>query len=100
MKILKKTLPSGVTLQEAVEQYILKDTFTVSDPPSKKMKDVIYDIFEGSTEVFPYKSRRGNKYILVAYSYDVNAILSQTLKNREAKSIVDAWTIINDRLSK
>ena len=49
---------------------------------------------------FPYKSSQGNEYILVAYSYDSSAILAQAFKNREAKSIVDAWTIINDRLSK
>ena len=34
---------------------------------------------------FPYKSSRGSEYILIAYNYDGNAILAQSLKNREAK---------------
>ena len=49
---------------------------------------------------FPYKSSKGNEYVLVAYHYDANAILVQALKNREAKTITEAWETVNDRLSK
>ena len=32
---------------------------------------------------FPYKSARGNQYILLVYDYDSNAILVQPLPNRQ-----------------
>ena len=40
---------------------------------------------------FPYESSRGNKYMMVAYHYDGNAIRIEALKNRQAGTIVDAW---------
>ena len=49
---------------------------------------------------FPIQSSRGNNYVLVAYHYNANAILNQPLKNRQEKSIVDAWTILNTRFAK
>ena len=93
---------------ETIIQDILQDAFPVSDEPNEKTQEVIYSLFESDKELgymdltgrFPYKSSRGNEYIMVAYCYDGNAILAQPLKNREAKSIVDAWTVINDRLTK
>ena len=44
---------------------------------------------------FPYQSSRGNNYMMVAYHYDGNAIRIEPLKNRQAGTIVDAWTKIN-----
>ena len=34
---------------------------------------------------FPYKSSRGNEYILIAYHVDANAFLGIPIKNRELK---------------
>ena len=34
------------------------------------------------TGKFPYRSKRGNKYIFVLYNYDSNSILSRPMKNR------------------
>ena len=50
------------------------------------------------TGKFPYRSARGNQYILVAYHYDANAILAQPIKNRSATTITTAWKIINKSL--
>ena len=44
---------------------------------------------------FPYKSARGNQYILAVYHYDINAILAQPIKNREAATITNGWQEIN-----
>ena len=43
------------------------------------------------TGKFPYQSARGAAYLLVAYNYDANAILVETLKNKQAKTITTAW---------
>ena len=34
---------------------------------------------------FPYKSSRGNKYILIAYNYDGNTTLAEPLKIEKPK---------------
>ena len=49
---------------------------------------------------FPYRSSRGNEYVLVVYHYDANAILVEPVKNREAKTIIDAWITLNDKFKK
>ena len=56
--------------------------------------------YSNQTGRFPYRSSRGNKYVMVMYNYDSNAILATPLKNRQAKSITDAWEILNTRLTK
>ena len=107
IKNLKKNLPSDKSLSEALTEDILKDAFPVSDTPNIKTQEVLYAVFETNKELgymdltgrFPYKSSRGHEYILVAYNYDGNAILAQPLKNREAQTIVDAWTVIHERLT-
>ena len=49
---------------------------------------------------FPYQSSRGNKYVLVIYDYDGNAILMEPLKNRQAMEITVAFNKIYNRLVK
>ena len=51
------------------------------------------------TGCFPYASSRGNQYIMVAYHYDANAILVQPIKDRNATSLVQAWTTLYKRFS-
>ena len=46
---------------------------------------------------FPYKSSRGNEYILIAFHYDSNAILGLPLKNRQAKTITNAWKTLQNK---
>ena len=46
---------------------------------------------------FPYKSSRGNEYILIAYHFDFNAILGVAIKNHQAKTITTVWKSIQDK---
>ena len=50
------------------------------------------------TGQFPYTSSRGNKYLLILYEYDSNAILAHPLKTRQAHEIKNAWSILHTRL--
>ena len=47
---------------------------------------------------FPYQSSQGNNYIFVAYNYDGNAILVESMPNREADTIIPCWKKYHDRL--
>ena len=82
-----------------------KDTFPVSDKPNLKTSEVIYAMFHSSKEGmgyadltgrFPYRSSRGNAYIMVAYNYDSNAIKMKAIKNREAEKITSTWIELNE----
>ena len=86
---------------------ILDDVFPSSDAPNIKTQDVIYSIttsdelsktYSDLTGRFPVQSSRGNNYIFVAYHPDANAILVEPLKNRQAATIVAAWTTVTTRL--
>ena len=46
---------------------------------------------------FPYRSSRGNGYILVGYHYDRNSILVGPMQNREAQTITTAWEHLNTK---
>ena len=46
------------------------------------------------------QSSRGHNYQLITYHPDANSILVQPIKNRQAQTLVDAWSIINNRLKK
>ena len=45
---------------------------------------------------FPYKSSRGNQYILIVYHYDSNAILAEPLSDRRGHTITKTWQKINN----
>ena len=81
------------------------DFFPTSNTPNIKTNEVLYYMasstrmglaFTNLTGKFPIQSSRGNNYILIAYHPDANAILQATLKNRQAKSIVQVWNTINN----
>ena len=64
---------------------------------------MIYDVGEDKcysdlTGRFPFKSSRGNNYILVVYHFDGNAILAQCIKNREADTVSTAWETVVRRI--
>eukprot|EP00957_Ditylum_brightwellii_P197642 15057328-Ditylum_brightwellii.AAC.2 len=48
---------------------------------------------------FPNKSLQGNKYLYVMYNFDANEILSKPIPNRQAKTLVDAWTNLHTAVS-
>ena len=47
--------------------------------------------YSDQTGRFPYMLSRGNEYVMIMCDYDTNTILSAPLKNRQAKSITEAW---------
>jgi hypothetical protein len=49
---------------------------------------------------FPHISARGNKYLLIVYDFDSNAILVEPLKSRQAGEIKRAWQSLHDILIK
>ena len=110
IKRIKKKLPPGKSFTEALKADIFDDAFPISDELNKKTNDVLYKVFETSSATgvtytdqtgrFPYRSSRGNEYLMVAYHYDANVILVQPIKNRQAATLTSAWKIINDRLTK
>ena len=53
--------------------------------------------FMDLTGRFPFHSGSGNEYIMIAYNYDANAILAEPVKNREAKSLADAWETLHKK---
>ena len=55
--------------------------------------------FMGLTGRFPYKSSRGNEYVLIVYHLDSNAILGTTIKSRQASAITQAWIQLENILS-
>ena len=47
---------------------------------------------------FPVTSSKGNKHIMIMYSYNANAILGKPMKSRTENEIVRAFTNLNDCL--
>ena len=56
--------------------------------------------YSDQTGRFPHRSSRGNEYVMIMYDYDANTILCAPLKNRQEKSITEAWTGLHERLTK
>lgn len=56
-------------------------------------------IYTDQTGRFPVTSSRGNKYILVLYDYDTNAILTEPLKNRTGNEILRAYQKLHTYLT-
>ena len=102
---IKKNMPKGQSFQDALKADILDDAFPESDEDNKKTNDIIYHLYDSSEGVgytdltgrFPYRSSRGNEYIMVAYNYDANAILAEPVKNRQALTLTTAWRIIDNK---
>ena len=72
-----------------------------SPEPRKPLTNTMYDGLMKTTELrksyseytgkFPFHLPSGHSYIFILYEYYPNASLSNPLKNRQNKSIVDAW---------
>jgi hypothetical protein len=48
-------------------------------------------IYTDQTGRFPVVSSKGNKYIMILYGYDSNAILAQPIKDRTATELLKAF---------
>jgi hypothetical protein len=51
-------------------------------------------IYTDKTGRFPVVSSKGNKYIMILYDYDSNAILAQPIKDRTAPELLRAFQIM------
>ena len=56
--------------------------------------------YSDQTGRFPHRSLRGNEHITIMYDYDANAILHAPLKNRQAKTIADAWEYLLNKFTR
>jgi hypothetical protein len=55
-------------------------------------------IYTDQTGRFPVVSRKGNKYIMILYDYDSNAILAQPIKDRTAPESLKAFQVMEQEL--
>jgi hypothetical protein len=55
-------------------------------------------IYTDQTGRFPVVSSRGNKYIMILYDYDSNAILAQPIKDRTASELLKAFQVMEQEL--
>ena len=91
-------------LTQAIEQ-LLDDAFPTQPIDNDRSHYVYLNISETRglvhsdlTGRFPVPSSKGYHYLLVVYDYDSNAILMEPLRNRQAKSILDAYQRIHTKL--
>ena len=63
---------------------------------SFKVVEITGKIYTDQTGKFPITSSRGNKYIMVLYDHDTNAILVEAIKNRPDQEIIRAQTKLHD----
>ena len=90
---MKEVLPPGKSFREAFQEDIFNDAFPQSDADNKKTNKVLYKVVETSSATgvaytdqtgrFPYRSSRGNEYLMVAYHYDENIILFKGIKTEK-----------------
>jgi hypothetical protein len=55
-------------------------------------------IYTDQTDRFPVVSSKGNKYIMILYGYDRNAIMAQPIKARTAPELLRAFQVIEQEL--
>jgi hypothetical protein len=55
-------------------------------------------IYTDQTGRFPVASSKGNKYIMILYDYDSNAILPQPIKDRTAPELLRAFQVMEQEL--
>jgi hypothetical protein len=55
-------------------------------------------IYTDQTGRFPVVSSKGNKYIMILYDYDSNAILAQPIKDRTAPELLRAFQVMEQEL--
>ena len=116
-ELIKKYLPVTIVTQKRhmkQERQHLQSTkkvdcnFPTQDTPNIKCNDVIYALYEPNkkykaygdlTGKFPLTCSRGTKYFLIAYHYDVNAILAIGIKNRTAAEITNAYMAMHKKFN-
>jgi hypothetical protein len=93
------------TQPRAIETDANEDSNPPSDSPNQRSHHVFAAVTavtgQISTDItgqFPITSGRGNKYILVLYDYDSNAILAEPMKNRSDNEHLRAYNKLHQFL--
>jgi hypothetical protein len=55
-------------------------------------------IYTDKTDIFPVVSSKGNKYIMILYDYDSNAILAEPIKDRTVPELLRAFQVMEQEL--
>ena len=63
-----------------------------------KVVEITGRLYTDQTGRFPVTSSRGNKYVMVLYHYDTNAILAKALKSRAEQELVNAQEYLHKYL--
>ena len=103
---LRSTKPTVIPLHESEQAAIIADSFPAQDgiDPTHQHMCMIMDFQPSSkayfdlTGKFPYKSSRGNQYIMVFYNYDANYINAIAVKTRQAAELKNAFCTHTDTL--
>ena len=83
----KNIKQSAIELDDLDVKRRLEDISPPATESNNKSNEVVYHLF--STISQQVKSARGNRYILVAYNYDANAILTESMENKQTRTITD-----------
>jgi hypothetical protein len=78
--------------------------------PKENLPQLTHEVYETITDInskvytdltgrFPTTSSKGNKYILLLYEYDGNAILAEPMKTKEDAEAVRAYTVLYRQLT-
>jgi hypothetical protein len=55
-------------------------------------------IYNDQTGIFPVVSKKGNKYIMILYDYDSNALLGQPIKDLTAPELLKVFQVMEQEL--
>ena len=108
IKKLEDDAPPSQSLRGTILQDIEQDAFPLLDILNLKTNNVVYKIesitptnkaYTDLTGRFPYRSSRGIEYILVGYHFHGNTRLAAALQNGTAGTIIDMWTILDERFT-
>jgi hypothetical protein len=83
--------PPRTTTAPAILAERTNDVFSTVYQPTGR-------IYTDQTGRFPVTSSRGNRYIMIMYDYDSNAILSHPMKNRSTNELTQACSNLLDLL--
>lgn len=72
-------------------QYVYAATAEFSDT------NMVYSDLTGR---FPHTSNQGNKYVLILYTYDGNAIIQEPMRSRTDSETIRAYKVLLERLNK
>jgi hypothetical protein len=99
----RKNVRSTKTTTNEAPPMTTSDLFTKSNVRTHcaftKVVSMTGRAFSDQTGRFPQTSSRGNKYIMIFYNYDSNAILAEPLKSRSKSKLVRAFTKLHQYLA-